>query len=46
MGKFDDFDLDVNVKKGNEKEGRTVSMFACFTYQNGCPTATMNSRCC
>lgn len=49
MARFDDFDLDVNVNKGAEKETRIASKSlctpgSCYTFCK--PTSTFGSNCC
>ncbi|MHB8036166.1 hypothetical protein CF069_20130 [Clostridium botulinum] len=49
MARFDDFDLDVNVNKGDEKQPRVFSISACTpgTCHDGCHgDSTMYSNCC
>ncbi|MHB8036164.1 gallidermin/nisin family lantibiotic [Clostridium botulinum] len=48
MGKFDDFDLDVNVNKGNEKQSRIFSISLCTpgTCKTCNPPPTLESNCC
>lgn len=49
MAKFDDFDLDVKVNKGNGVKPQIFSMVACTpgTCHDGCHgDSTMYSNCC
>lgn len=49
MANFDDFDLDVNVNKGEGAQPRIFSISACTpgTCNAGCQSAsTMYSNCC